>query len=244
MYLFNKIRRAINYIRFIHEFSTFSKLNSVQKNRFSLKWRDRYPCLSDNIANIDFDRHYLYHTAWAARILARNRPEYHVDISSDLRFVTLVSAFVPIRFYDYRLANLNLDNLALKQVDITDLGFSDHSIASLSCMHVVEHIGLGRYGEPLDYDGDLKAIAELNRVLAKEGNLLFVVPIGRPKIVFNAHRIYSYDQVIKYFGSLKLVEFALIADDPNHHGLIRNASKAVVDEQFYACGCFWFKNVL
>ena len=242
-YLVNYTKRILKNIRFRNEFNTFLRLASQKNNRFSVKWRDRYPCLDDNTPNTAFDRHYVYHTSWAARILAKTRPEYHVDISSDLRFATLVSAFVPIRFYDYRPANLNLDNLILERANITRLCFEDQSIASLSCMHVVEHIGLGRYGEPLDYEGDLKAIAELNRVLAIEGDLIFVVPIGQPRILFNAHRIYCYEQVIEYFRDLKLVEFALIPDHINENGLIKNASQTFADEQSYACGCFWFKNV-
>lgn len=73
------------------------------------------------------------------------------------------------------------------------------------------------------------------------GDLLFVVPIGQPKIMFNAHRIYSYDQVLEYFKGLKLVEFALVPDQPNDGGLIKNVSKAVADAQEYGCGCFWFQ---
>lgn len=240
-YLTNKVKKILKNIKFKNEFNTFSKLASRGNNRFPVKWRDRYPCLDDNTTNTVFDQHYVYHTSWAARILAKTRPEYHVDISSDLRFATLVSAFVPIRFYDYRPAELNLNNLTLEHTDITQLSFEDDSIGSLSCMHVVEHIGLGRYGDSLDFDGDLKAIAELNRVLALGGNLLFVVPIGQPKIMFNAHRIYSYDQVLEYFKGLKLVEFALVPDQPNNGGLIKNASKAMADAQEYGCGCFWFQ---
>jgi len=240
-YLANKLKKILKNIRFKNEFNTFSRLASRGNNRFPVKWRDRYPCLDDNTPNTVFDRHYVYHTSWAARILAKTRPEYHVDISSDLRFATLVSAFVPIRFYDYRPAEFNLNNLTLEHTDITQLFFEDDSIGSLSCMHVVEHIGLGRYGDSLDSDGDLKAIAELNRVLAVGGNLLFVVPIGQPKIMFNAHRIYSYDQVPEYFKGLKLVEFALVPDHPNNGGLIKNASKVVADTQEYGCGCFWFQ---
>ena len=240
-YLTNKVKKILKNIRFKNEFNTFSKLASRGNNRFPVKWRDRYPCLDDNTPNTVFDRHYVYHTSWAARILAKTRPEHHVDISSDLRFATLVSAFVPIKFYDYRPAELNLNNLTLEHTDITRLSFEDDSIGSLSCMHVVEHIGLGRYGDSLDFDGDLKAIAELNRVLAVGGNLLFVVPIGQPRIMFNAHRIYSYDQVLEYFKGLKMVEFALVPDQPNDGGLIKNASKAVADAQEYGCGCFWFQ---
>ena len=73
--------------------------------------------------------------------------------------------------------------------DLANLPFEINSVQSLSCMHTVEHVGLGRYGDPIDPDGDLKAIKEIKRVLAVNGNLLFVVPIGKPKIVYNAHRI-------------------------------------------------------
>lgn len=106
-------------------------------------------------------------------------------------------------------------------------------------MHVVEHIGLGRYGDPLDPKGDLKAIKELKRVLSAGGNLLFVIPIGgRPRIHFNAHRIYSFSQITDYFKEFTLVEFALITDT---NGIIQHASSHMANEQTYGCGCFWFK---
>jgi ubiquinone/menaquinone biosynthesis C-methylase UbiE len=131
----------------------------------------------------------------------------HIDISSALYFCAIVSAFVPIKFYDYRPANLQLSNLSTDSADLTCLPFNDASIESISCMHVVEHIGLGRYGDLLDPNGDLKAISELKRVLSTNGNLLFVVPVGgTPRIMFNAHRIYSYGQVISYFQDFELIE--------------------------------------
>ena len=64
-----------------------------------------------------------------------------------------------------------------------------------------------------DPDADLQAIAELKRVLAVGGSLLFVAPVGKPKIMFNAHRVYSYDEITKYFEGLELREFALIPDN-------------------------------
>ena len=107
-------------------------------------------------------------------------------------------------------------------------------------MHTIEHIGLGRYGDPIDPDGDLMAISELKRVLAPDGNLLFVVPVGKPKIMYNAHRIYSYDEVVNCFKELKLNEFSLVPDD-KERGFINNATKEIADAQNYGCGCFWFK---
>ena len=139
------------------------------------------------------------------------KPTKHIDISSSLYFSSIVSAFIPIDFYDYRPANINLSNLNSKKGDLLSLPFADNSIQSISCMHTVEHVGLGRYGDPIDPDGDLKAIKESKRVTAKNGSLLFVVPIGgTSKIEFNAHRIYSYNQVISYFEEFELREFSLI----------------------------------
>lgn len=162
----------------------------------------------------------------------------HIDISSTLNFCAIASAFVPVEFYDYRPAKLALDNLICRQGDLTQLPFEDGSVESLSCMHVVEHVGLGRYGDVLDPDGDLKAIAELKRVLASGGSLLFVTPVGKPKIRYNAHRIYSYDQVVSYFAGLQIQQFALVDDKDR---FLVDANPAYANQQEYGCGCWWFK---
>jgi SAM-dependent methyltransferase len=229
--------------QFHEEYNSFSALSRTSGPRFDLVWRDRQPCLRDRMGSQGFDEHYVYHTAWAARVLAETRPAAHVDVSSSLYFCSIASAFVPIRFYDYRRVDLVLTGLTSDHADLTRLPFATASIESLSCMHVVEHVGLGRYGEPLDPDGDLKAIKELQRVVAPGGSLMVVVPIGQPRIRFNAHRIYSYRQVVEMFDVLTLREWALIPDQGGDTGPIRNATQAVADAQRYGCGCFWFTRV-
>lgn len=232
----SRVRYLKHYFVFVKDFCSFLRKND---DRFCIKWSDHYPCLYDKTIKTAFDRHYVLHTAWAARILVKEKPKVHIDISSSLYFNVLVSAFIPIEFYDYRPANLNLSGLKSGKADLLNLPFADNSVKFISCMHVVEHMGLGRYGDSLDPHGDLRAIAELKRVLAIGGNLLFVVPIGKPKIVFNAHRIYSYEQIIEYFRGFQLIEFALIPDKSNE--LIVNVSSDIIDKQNYGCGCFWFK---
>ncbi len=227
--------------QFRQEFQDFKTACEAGSPRFKVDWEDRYPCLNDRTAKTGFDRHYMYHCGWAARAVAQIKPAYHVDISSHLYFSTLVSAFVPVQFYDYRPADLHLDNLTCGSADLCGLPFDDRSVESLSCMHVTEHVGLGRYGDPLDPDGDLKAMAELSRVLAVGGSLLFVVPVGQPRIMFNAHRIYAYKQVMEAFSDLTLQQFAMIPDKAADGGLIVDAAEAHADTQRYACGCFWFK---
>jgi SAM-dependent methyltransferase len=223
---------------FVSDLFRFTMLTRQISPRFAQPIWSLQPSLRDRTASTDFDRHYIYHPAWAARVVAEISPERHVDISSSLVFCTMVSAFVPVAFFDYRPADLKLGNLQSQPADLMSLPFADGSIQSLSCLHVVEHIGLGRYGDPLDPDGDLKAVAELNRVLAPGGSLLFVVPVGRPRIMFNTHRIYAYEQVLGLFHDLTLAEFALVPDDG---ALVRQAAPELVSQQEYGCGCFWFK---
>lgn len=224
---------------FVRDYMYFKK-KSAGETRFPMSWSSRRPELNDRTTATYFDTHYIYHPAWAARILAKTRPKEHVDISSALSFSSIVSAFLPVKFYDYRPVHLPLSGLATGSADLLDLPFADESIASLSCMHTVEHVGLGRYGDPLDPVGDKRAAKELERVLAKGGNLLFVVPVGEPKIAFNAHRIYSYAQVRELFPGLTLKQCSLVPDDALRSGMIENATERDISAQTYGCGCFWF----
>ena len=70
--------------------------------RFELSWAQRMPILHEDTGTTGFDAHYVYHTSWAARLLSQNHPALHQDFASDIRFATLVSAFIPMVFYDYR----------------------------------------------------------------------------------------------------------------------------------------------
>ncbi|CAN5905247.1 hypothetical protein BH11BAC7_BH11BAC7_28410 [soil metagenome] len=209
-------------------------------SRFEQKEEDIFPQLDDATAMTGFDRHYVYHVAWAVRMVKKINPAFHTDISSSLHFCTTLSAFIPVKFYDFRPAKLDLDNLTSEAADLTKLHFADNSIESLSCLHTVEHVGLGRYGDPIDYDGDLKAIAELKRVVKPGGSMLFVTPVGKTRLMFNAHRIYSFEQIVNYFEGFELKEFSLVPDSENDGGLIVNATKELSDRQKYGCGCFWF----
>lgn len=239
------VKRIVSKIKFvlIFPFVFLDYLRFRKKNksrRFPVPFWSIMPVLFENIPFTRFDTHYIYHTAWAARKVKEIGTESHVDISSSLYFSSIVSAFVPVKFYDFRPAKLNLSNLSAAAADLSKLHFEDESIQSLSCMHTVEHVGLGRYGDPIDPDGDIQASKELARVIAQGGSLLFVVPIGKAKVQFNAHRIYSYKMVLDMFPNLTLKEFSLIPDNALTAGMIYNATKEQSDAQDYGCGCFWF----
>lgn len=222
----------------ISDYQDFKKLD--KNPRFTLQTKDFYPQVFDKTLTTGFDRHYVYHTAWAARRVKEINPKLHIDIASSLYFPGIVSAFIPVDFYDYRPAPLHLSNLNTKHADLTNLHFASNSIDSLSCLHTIEHIGLGRYGDPIDPNGDKKACAELSRILAPGGSLLFVTPIGKEAIIqFNAHRIYTYDLVKQLFPDLELKEFSFIPEKGTD-GIHENASPTELNNETYACGCFWF----
>lgn len=235
---FKWLVRIGNYFRFFGEWFT---VRSKNDGRFTITAKNLFPCLDDRTSTTGFDRHYTYHPAWAARVVAEIKPALHVDISSILAFSTQLSAFIPVKFYDYRPAILNLSNLESEHADLTQLHFDSNSIECISCMHTIEHVGLGRYGDPIDLQGDLKAINELKRVTKSGGSILFVTPTGgEAKIQFNAHRIYTYDQIVSYFEGCELKKFSLITDYKYPEAFIENATKQDADRQQYGCGCFWF----
>jgi SAM-dependent methyltransferase len=233
----NHFRRKADLRAFRTEFEQFVKASD---GRFEIDWAKAVPYLDDKTTYTGFDAHYIYHPAWAARVVKKINPAFHIDISSTLHFCTQLSAFIPVRFYDYRPALLELDNLVSEKADLTNLHFASDSIESLSCMHTVEHIGLGRYGDPIDPSADLNAIKELKRVVKPGGSLLFVTPVGRSRIVFNAHRIYNARAIKEKFDGFKLEDFSLVTDDTR---FLQHIDTKEADSQNYGCGCFWFKKL-
>lgn len=240
----NIVRESLKSLPDISTKKVFNKFKNIKDelsdNRFVMEWEDRQLYLNDATGTTSFEPHYTYHTAWAARLLKKLNIKKHIDISSSFTgFATIVSAFVDIDFYDIRPAKINLSGLKCFDGSILNLPFDDNSIDSISCMHVIEHIGLERYGDDYDPKGDIKGINELIRVTKNGGYIIFVVPMAElAKIQYNAHRIYTYDMIIEYFKSCKLIEFSLIKDNAQ---FIENASKEELKNQNWSCGCFLFQ---
>jgi hypothetical protein len=221
---------------FIQQFSQF-KQQSYLDGRFEPTQMDWFPCLNDDTPETGFDPHYLLHTSWAARVLAKTKPKVHVSFGDSLYFVGIASAFMSMTFCDIRESRLPFRDIEEKCADLTSLPPAwTGRLESISCMHVLEHIGLGRYGDTLDARGDRKAAAELARVLAPGGQLLMVVPMeDPPRVCFNAHRLYSYPQVTDLFPGLSLLEFTLIT---NEGQVFENADPQLLEGRKYSCGCF------
>jgi SAM-dependent methyltransferase len=158
--------------------------------------------------------HYFHQDLWAARLITARRPSRHVDIGSRIDgFVAHLLTVMPVTVIDVRPLASTVEGLSFEQGDVTCLGrFASDSIASLSSLHAIEHVGLGRYRDAIDPDGWRKAVGELARVLEPGGRLYFSVPIGRQRVRFNADRIFRPSTILEAFASLRLVSHAAVDD--------------------------------
>tara|TARA_R110002110_G_scaffold213678_3_gene427055 strand:+ start:553 stop:1299 length:747 start_codon:yes stop_codon:yes gene_type:complete len=83
---------------------------------------------------------------------------------------------------------------------------SDEKFDACFSISSVEHDGLGRYGDPLDPNGDLKAMQRLKDFLHDDSLVYFAVPVGADKIVFNVHRVYGYKRIDKLLEGWDVVD--------------------------------------
>jgi SAM-dependent methyltransferase len=208
-----------------------------QPDGIPASWRESFPRLDDRTTNTPFDPHYFFQGNWLARRLALNPPPLHVDVGSSILTVGVLSAYIPTIFVDYRPLAARQSGLTSVGGDITCLPFRDASLASVSCLHVIEHIGLGRYGDQIDAKGARRAANELQRVVAPGGRLFLSTPIGRERVCFNAHRVFSITTILLMFSQLRLIEFSFIDDAGRLHQTVDPANVPSLD---YGCGLFEF----
>ena len=233
----NTLRALTRYLGF---FSDLRRFRRAGGHATMLDW---YPCLHDKSATTGYDAHYLHQSAWVARRIYAHRPIQHADIASQLSFVAQLAAITQVVFVDLRPPRLALPGLTVRRGLITELPFESGSVASLSCLHVIEHIGLGRYGDPIDPRGPERACAELARVAAPAGMVYVSVPIGRPRVQFNGQRVFAAADVPALFGPLTLREFAMVDALGNMRENIDPAQADIVESGAggdYGLGMFLF----
>lgn len=227
-------RGLLSYPRYLGDWWRYARLPGAEPLRVA----DALPQLGENTAITRVDAHYFYVNGWAMRRIVAQRPAQHVDIGSQTMFINLLGAVVPVTYVDYRPLVACIDGITNRRGDILNLPFADASIESLSCLHVAEHIGLGRYGDPLNPQGTRNACVELQRVLAPGANLYFALPVGKPRVCFNAHRVHAPETIIEYFEGIELVEFSGVHDDGRY---VERVSLNEFNDEEYACGLFWFR---
>jgi hypothetical protein len=211
----------------------------AQHDRFPLKWSNADPILTDFGAQAGTAHgHYFRQDLWAARRIHAARPALHVDVGSRIDgFVAHVLSFMPVTVVDIRPLASDIDGLTFIQGNMCRLEFPSNSIPSISCLHAVEHVGLGRYGDPIDPEGCFTAMRELGRVVAPGGRLYLGTPVGEERLAFNSERVFDPRTVVSTLSALRLVSFDAVDDQDR---FVANASLTALARAAYACGLFEF----
>jgi hypothetical protein len=207
---------------------------------FAFDWGEIQPMLADYDAQAGVaGGHYFHQDLWAARRLYAVRPRRHVDIGSRVDgFVAHVLTFMPVTIVDIRPLESHVEGLSFAQGNVCAMTmFADGSIESLSSLHAIEHIGLGRYGDPIDPDGWRAALGECRRVLAPGGRFYFGTPVGRERLNFNSGRVFDPRTIIEAVAPLRLAAFSAVDDTG---ALVTDADPAALAQAEYACGLFEF----
>jgi hypothetical protein len=229
-------RRLVS-LRYLPRYFTDWRAFRKQAGSWTVEVADSYPCLADRVPTTPFDPHYFYQGNWLARRLADVKPPQHVDVGSSVLTMGVLSAHVPTIFVDYRPLVVRQSGLCCVAADINRLPFADRSVASLSCLHVIEHIGLGRYGDPINADGARQAAEELQRLVGHGGKFYLSTPIGRERVCYNAHRVFAPATILSWFSQLQLMSFSYVSDDGS---LYENVLPSDVPRLDYGCGFFEF----
>ncbi len=204
-----------------------------------------YPCLDDKYEeNGQIKGHYFHQDLLVAKRIHHNNPVLHVDIGSRIDgFVAHVASFRHLEVFDIRPMKNKIPNVNFIQANLMN-PISNNLVDycdSLSCLHAIEHFGLGRYGDPLEYDGYLRGLDNAFRVLKSGGKFYFSTPIGPQRIEFNAHRVFSMDYLIELFEGKYHIDHFFFVDDRGE--LTENASlnQHNIQSNFgcnYGCGIF------
>ena len=249
--MFDKLHTVLKHLGF--DFSTFyrnlsgigwylSDFKALKKqlnNDKDFPMGRMYPILNNKYEQSGVaSGHYFHQDLLIAQRIFENNPNKHVDIASRVDgFVAHVASFRPIEVFDTRPLSVQVPNITFSQADLMQLNPSliDYT-DSISCLHSIEHFGLGRYNDPIDAYGHLKGLNSIHQILKTGGRFYFSVPIGSQRIEFNAHRVFGLPYLLPLLQEKYTIhQFSYVDDDGALHQNISLDANSIAT----SCGCRW-----
>jgi len=205
-----------------------------------------YPCLEDRFAPGGVARgDYFHMDLLVAQSIFASGVKHHVDVGSRIDgFVAHVATFAQVEVFDIRPLQTSAANITFRQASLLELGHDfDAYTDSLSCLHVLEHFGLGRYGDPIDPDGHVKGWRALERMVRPGGHFYFATPIGaEQRIEFDAHRVFGVPFLLELMTpSFRIDRFSTVDDSGDLHVGLDPRSAAAQNGFGYRFGCGIFE---
>jgi SAM-dependent methyltransferase len=224
--------------RYVRDYSRF---RSVYTGRLEM-----VPCLHDWYEEGGTTRsEYFWQDLLVARMVFEAKPDKHLDIGSRVDgFVAHVASFREIDVLDVRPITTQIPGVTFKQADLMKpvegmSGYYD----SLSCLHALEHFGLGRYGDPIAPTGFENGLANMASLLRNNGVFYLSVPIGIDRVEFNAHRVFDPQVIVNLAlkNSLRLSALTVIHEGDRVSTLVPEKVHFIdLASQRYALGIFTF----
>ena len=243
-------KKILSLLYFLYSWKWFTEFIQIKKYHtkgFSIRIK---PILRDKFLNAAcLDPHYFNQDLFIAQEIHQRNFKKVVDFGSRIDgFIAHVASFRPIELFDIRPLDLNHQNITFKQCDVLKVDDTLYEYTDcLTSLHVVEHIGLGRYGDSLDPEGHKKAIQNFYKILKGNGSLFISVPIGKhQRIEFNAHRVFSLSYLLDLFQKYNLISFSYIDDKGilyKHVKLLEEDINTTFNLN-YGCGIFHLKKPL
>lgn len=233
-----------NFKGLVWYYRDLRKIRSQLKKREDFKVKKLRPILTDKTSDSGtLSGHYFHQDLLVAKAVFKDNPLKHVDIGSRTDgFVAHVASFREVEVFDIRPLESTIGNIKFVQTDFMQANSELFDYTdSISCLHAIEHFGLGRYNDPIDVDGHLKGLSTINKVLKRRGKFFFSTPIGPQRIEFNAHRVFSLSYLINLFSTdYELKKFYYVDDLGNLHENV-NLTDELIDNNCwcnYGCGIF------
>jgi hypothetical protein len=242
--------RLINSIRSISYFvKTYFKFKRQFKGELNFS-----PSLQDRFEESGaINSEYFWQDLMVAKWIFESSPIKHVDVGSRIDgFVAHVASYRQVEVIDVRPINSNIPNVLFKQGNMMDLdflsnenGFGEDYCDSLSCLHTIEHFGLGRYGDPIDPEGYVKGIINMASLIKKGGVFYLSTPIGKERVEFNSNWIFSPNNILKTVTSQGFALEGLYIY--NKGGLKMLEIDQIIfnelEQEYYNLGIFIFRKV-
>lgn len=228
---FKNVKYIIKYFRDYLKFSKLSKIDLI------------FPILGEHKEKSSaVIKHYFNQDLLVASYIYKNNPKKHVDVGSRIDgFVAHVATFRKIEVFDIRDNNFQFKNIRFKRKDISKIDKSLINYCdSLSCLHTLEHFGLGRYGDQLDPNGHIKGFKNLVKILKTGGTLYISFPISDKNVTyFNSERSFNPKEILKWSNELRLVKFDFIDD---YEKIFLDVDLNKFHKKIsYGCGIYTFK---
>lgn len=204
---------------------------------------ETWPCLLDRDAEAAHLGEYFWQDLHVARRIIDANPRRHIDVGSRIDgFIAHLACVRPVEVFDIRPLAARIPNVRFRQWDLMNPGALAETADCVSCLHTLEHVGLGRYGDPLAPEGWRAALAHLAALVAPAGRLWLAVPVGRARVAFNAHRVFDARVLLAEAGRLGLdcAEFGVLGEHGAFEPVSGDAAWDALARRDYGLGLFVF----